>query len=70
MLIDVIDLAKEPKSPFASFEEATRYLESACARMHVNHLSYWLVSTVDGTLDQVTWIATYDPAYMSHYMAN
>ncbi len=70
MLIDVIDLARESKSPFASFEEATRYLESACARMNVNHLSYWLVSTVDGALDQVTWIATYDPAYMSHYMAN
>lgn len=65
-----MDLQKEPKGAFASFEEATRYLEQACARMKVNHLSYWLVSSVDGTPDQVTWISTYDPAYMSYYMMN
>jgi hypothetical protein len=64
------DLTKEPKDAFASFEEATRYLEQACASLNVLHLSYWLLSTVDGTPDQVTWIATYDPAYMSHYMMN
>ncbi len=62
------DLQKEPKSAFASFEEATRYLEDCCARFNVLHLSYWLLSQTDGTPDQVTWIATYDPAYMSHYM--
>ena len=38
--------------------------------MKVNHLSYWLVHSIDGTPDQVTWITTYDPAYMSFYMAN
>jgi hypothetical protein len=65
-----LDLLKEPKGAFASFEEATRYLEQACGRMKVNHLSYWLVSNVDGTPDQVTWISTYDPAYMSYYMMN
>ncbi len=69
MLID-FNLADEPKSLFSSFEEATSYLDSVCARMKVNHLSYWLVSTVDGTPDQVSWIATYDPSYMSYYMAN
>ena len=65
-----IDLLKEPKGAFASFEEATRYLDQACARLKVNHLSYWLVSNIDGTPDQVTWVSTYDPAYMSHYMMN
>jgi Autoinducer binding domain len=64
------DLAAEPKSAFANFEEATLYLEYACARMKVNHLSYWLVHSIDGTPDQVSWIATYDPAYMSFYMSN
>ena len=38
------DLQKEPKSAFASFEEATRYLEDCCARFNVLHLSYWLLS--------------------------
>ncbi len=64
------DLAKEPRSPFASFEEATHYLEGVCARLGLNHLSYWLVHFEDDTPEQVTWIATYDPAYMSFYMEN
>jgi len=70
MLMSGFDLAKEPKSAFATFEEATHYLEDVCARLQVNHLSYWLVHSVDGTPDQVSWITTYDPAYMSFYMAN
>ena len=70
MLMADFDLATEPRSAFASFEEATHYLESACARMKINNLSYWLVHSIDGTPDQVTWITTYDPAYMSFYMAN
>ena len=70
MLMADFDLATEPRSAFASFEEATHYLELACARMKVNHLSYWLVHSIDGTPDQVSWIATYDPAYMSYYMQN
>ena len=38
--------------------------------MEVNHLAYTLIHSIDGTPDQVSWIATYDPAYMSHYMEN
>ena len=64
------NLSDEPRTSFLSFDEANNYLESACSRMKVNHLSYWLVSTIDGIPDQVSWIATYDPAYMSYYMAN
>jgi len=64
------DLANESRSAFATFEEATHYLEDVCARLKVNHLSYWLVHSIDGTPDQVTWITTYDPSYMSFYMAN
>ena len=70
MSIADFDLALEPKSAFATFEEATHYLEDVCARMKINHLSYWLVHSIDGTPDQVTWVATYDPAYMSFYMEN
>ena len=65
---DNIDLAAEPKDAFVSFEEATHYLEQACVRMGVNHLSYSLIHSVDGVPDRVPWIATYDPAYMSHYL--
>jgi hypothetical protein len=64
------DLAAEPKGAFVSFEEATHYLEQACLRLEVNHLAYTLVHFVDGTPDRVSWITTYDPAYMSHYLKN
>ena len=64
---DDFDLAAEPRNAFASFEEATHYLEQICARLEVNHLAYSLVHSTDGTPDQVLWIATYDPAYMSYY---
>ncbi len=60
--------AGEPATFFASFADATEYLEKSCRRFGVRHLSYWCVSLEDGLPDQVTWIATYDPAYMSHYM--
>lgn len=70
MLTADFDLVKEPRSAFATFEEATLYLEDACARLKVHNLSYWLMHSVDGTPDQVTWISTYDPAYMSYYMMN
>jgi hypothetical protein len=65
---DDFDLAAEPKGAFVSFEEATHYLEQACARLEVNHLSYSLMHSVDGVRARVPWIATYDPAYMSHYL--
>ena len=67
---DDFNLATEPTGAFTSFEEATQYLEKACARMKVNHLAYSLVHSIDGTPDHVSWIATYDPAYMSHYLEN
>lgn len=60
----------EPASSFASFSDATEFLEKSCRRFGVRHLSYWSVSLEDGFPDQVTWIATYDPAYMSHYMGH
>ena len=62
------DFATQPTCPFGSFEEATRYLEQACAGMNVNHLAYALISSLGGAPDLLAWIATYDPAYMSYYM--
>lgn len=64
------DFAAEPTGAFASFEEATDYLEQVCARLEVNHLGYTFVHLIDGTPDQVSWITTYDPAYVSHYLKN
>jgi hypothetical protein len=60
----------EPDGPFASFEQATDYLDRACLRLGVKHLSYWCVSYSGGAPDQVSWISTYPPEYMNHYMAN
>ena len=67
-MCDDFDLAAEPKDAFVSFEEATHYLEQACVRLEVHHLAYTLVHFAEGTPDQVSWITTYDPAYMSHYL--
>lgn len=64
------DVNKESERPFISFEEATEYLEHMCAVLRVRHLSYWSLSLSDGLPDQVTWIATYDPSYMSYYMGH
>jgi hypothetical protein len=64
------DSAPQPTGIFGSYEEATRYLERACALMDVNHLAYILLRSVDGAPELAAWVATYDPAYMSYYMEN
>ncbi len=65
-----IDPLRESNNSFVSFDEATQYLETMCGIFGVRHLSYWSLSLTDDLPDEVTWIATYDPAYMSHYMRN
>ena len=60
----------EPKEAFTSFEEATQYLEKMAQIFMVRHFSYWSLSLLHGQPDQVTWIATYDPAYMAYYMGH
>ena len=67
-LLKAFNPAAESAMPFASFSDATEFLGECCRRFGVRHLSYWCISLEDGLPDQVTWIATYDPAYMSHYM--
>ncbi len=57
-------------APFHSVREATAYLVQAAALENVQHLSYWYLQYLDGAPDQVIWVATYDPAYMSLYMNN
>ena len=61
---------REPREAFTSFEEATQYLEKMCRTFMVRHFSYWSMSLYHGQADQVTWIATYDPAYMAYYMGH
>lgn len=65
-MVDVIATALQ--APFSSYEHATRFLEETVERADVKHLSYWYLSMTDGVPDDVVWVATYDPAYMSHYM--
>ena len=62
------DFTTEPTGAFASYDEATRYLEQVCAGMNVSHLAYALMRSIGGTPDLMAWVATYDPAYMSYYM--
>ncbi len=62
------DLSTEPKHVFYDFEEATRYLENLASDLDIQHLSYWLVTNIDGNPDDVVWISTYDPNYMNYYM--
>ncbi len=56
------------RTPFLSIEDATSFLIAQVEGMGVQHLSYWYLQYSGGTPDQVIWIATYDPAYMSYYM--
>ncbi|MDE2384427.1 MAG: autoinducer binding domain-containing protein [Alphaproteobacteria bacterium] len=56
-------------APFHSVEEATAFLLNQAALSKVRHLSYWYLQYRDGAPDQVIWVATYDPAYMSLYMS-
>ena len=62
--------ANRKSQPFHSIEEATGFLVRAAPVERVCHLSYWYLQYVDGAPDQVIWVATYDPAYMSLYMNN
>jgi Autoinducer binding domain len=64
------ELIADPKAAaFYSFEEAHTHLEQAAAHAGVKHLSYWYLQFLDGLPDQVVWVATYDPTYMSRYMS-
>jgi hypothetical protein len=54
-------------APFRSFDEATKHLEDTASRASVRHLSYWFLNFNLETED-VVWVATYDPQYMSDYM--
>lgn len=65
----MFDASIVPTRPFGSFVEATDWLERLCRKLSVRHLSYWCMGFADGSPDQVSWIATYDPAYMNHYMS-
>ena len=62
--------ANRKSQPFHSIEEATGFLVRAAPVERVCHLSYWYLQYVDGAPDQVIWVATYDPGYMSLYMHN
>jgi Autoinducer binding domain len=67
---DEPELSIEPTAAFSSFVDATQYLEQVCERMNVNHLAYALMDADGETQELLSWIATYDPAYMSYYMEN
>jgi hypothetical protein len=63
-------IASALNAPFRSFEEATQHLEDTAKRGGVRHLSYWYLNVEGEAADDLIWISTYDPAYMSRYMAN
>lgn len=66
----MIDFSATSVKPFGTVAEATEFLESIREAMGVRHLSYWCVSYSEGSPDEVTWVSTYDPAYMNHYMSS
>ena len=53
---------------FKTYEEATNFLLDQALNLNVLHLSYWYLQFEDGLPDQVIWVSTYDPEYMSQYM--
>jgi Autoinducer binding domain len=68
-MVNQVDFTAEHKAPFRSYRDATHYLEDLAKRTGIKHFSYWLVSNQDGSPDDVIWISTYDPNYMSFYMS-
>jgi Autoinducer binding domain len=66
-MVDFIAVAQQ--TPFRTYESATAHLEETARRAGVKHLSYWCLQFVDGIPDHVVWVSTYDPLYMSQYMA-
>ena len=60
----------ESSSSFLSIDDATSFLLGQVDNLKVSHLSYWYLQYTDSLPDQVFWVATYDPAYMSFYMKN
>lgn len=56
------------QAPFRSFEEATIHLRETASRGDVRHLSYWFLNFSRDNRDDVVWLSTYDPGYMSAYM--
>ncbi len=65
-MADVI--ASALQAPFSSYEQATKHLEETVELAGVKHLSYWFLRITDGVPDDVVWVSTYDPSYMSYYM--
>jgi hypothetical protein len=53
---------------FMTYEDATRFLTEEAQQQNVLHLSYWYLQFEAGLPDQVIWVSTYDPEYMSQYM--
>ena len=53
---------------FLTYEDATSFLVEEAAHQNVLHLSFWYLQFDGGLPDQVIWVSTYDPEYMSEYM--
>jgi hypothetical protein len=65
-MTDLIAMALQ--APFRTFEEAEELLHDTALKSGVKHLSYWYLNLDSEGRDDVIWLATYDPAYMSLYM--
>jgi hypothetical protein len=65
-MTDLIALALN--APFRSFEEANQLLVDTARRSEIKHLSYWFLNVDGEDRDDIVWLSTYDPAYMSSYM--
>jgi Autoinducer binding domain len=56
-------------APFRSFEEATDALRDTAHRGGVAHLSYWFLQYDGDDVADMFWVSTYEPQYMTEYMA-
>jgi DNA-binding CsgD family transcriptional regulator len=62
------DVFSEAWQPFADAAESADYLRTARERLAVLNLSYWFLGSSTRIPDRLTWLSTYDEAYMSIYM--
>ncbi len=67
-MIPRFDLFNEASKPFSTEKESSEYLRAARDRFSVLNLSYWFLGASPQVPDRLTWLSTYDAAYMEVYM--
>ena len=62
------DIFGAEAAPFASAGDSARFLQASRDQFNVLNLSSWFLGASPELPDRMTWLSTYDEAYMAFYM--